>query len=107
MATKTYGGVTAEQLKSWKEKYDVSEVWVKNRAGKIVGGYVRNPNRDEICIIVDKQAAGKVFESKEFFAKNCWLGGDEECITDEQTAISFAIASAAAVAFLETGIKKL
>lgn len=96
------GNITAEQIKEWKAKYGtVHKITVKVSETDTATGYLRKPNRNHKATALSMYAKDKILECGEFLRNNCWLGGDERLLNEDDIADTAAIQASGIVKFLD------
>lgn len=108
-AKKLPGGVTAEQLKAWKEEHgSVLQVSAELGSGNSVTCYLKPvKERHQFAAAYSFIGANKLLEAGELILKNCWLGGDEVIKTDDKTNAAVAMAAYQAMELPTTHTKKI
>lgn len=101
------GGVTQDQLEAWKAKHkEVFIVSVKRNDGTVVTGYFKKAGRDVIANCVNMASTERIFEAREFLAKNTFLGGDPAIDTDEDVSIAVQVNLWKSLNFLQAEVQK-
>lgn len=73
---------TPEDIAGWKEKYGAEKVFEITSDDKTKVCYLRKPGRLDLDYAAKAGEQG-AFKFNEALMKQCWLGGDEEMITDD------------------------
>jgi hypothetical protein len=93
---------TEDQIKLWKEQHgDVYQIKVEDSVC-----YLKKPDRKTLGYA---SQAGKTDPMKfnEVIIKGCWLGGDEEIMTNDSLFLGACTQLAVVVAFKEAELVKL
>lgn len=103
------GGVTRDQIEKWKKQYgEVHVIEVKQDKGDPVVAYLKPvKERNIYASVFSFMQSGKMLEAGEVILANCFLGGDELIKTDEQIAVSAAMAAYNVFKLPEVTVKKL
>lgn len=102
------GNVSDEQIKLWKKKHkEVTQIFVKISEEDIAYGYLKKPSRDHKAIAVSMYAQHQLMETGEFLLDNCWLGGDDRLLNDEDARQSASIQARNIVNFLVGGSQRM
>lgn len=102
------GNVSDEQIKIWKKKHkEVTQIFVKISEDDTAYGYLKKPSRDHKAIAVSMYAQHQLMETGEFLLDNCWLGGDDRLLNDEDARQSASIQARNIVNFLEGGSQRM
>ena len=100
-ATKS-GKITKAQIDEWKKKHKkVHTLTVKVGDNDTAVGYLRKPSRSHKGTALSMYSQHKILEAGEFLKTNCWLGGDERLLNDEDIADSASVQAAGIVNFLD------
>lgn len=84
------GGVTEETVAKWKKEHGrVWELDVPVR-DKVHRGYLRKMKRHEFSRASTFISRDEPYKLGEYALENCWLGGDEEILNDEDLFIGAA-----------------
>ncbi len=96
------GNISQEQIATWKKQHGIVyklEVTVSEKDKAV--GYLRKPNRNHKATALSMYAKDKILECGEFIRNNCWLGGDERLLNENDIADSAAIQASAIIKFLD------
>jgi len=96
------GIVSAEQIAEWKKKHGtVHVIKVTVKEGDVATGYLRKPNRNHKATALSMYAKDKILECGVFLRNNCWLGGDERLMADDDIADTAAIQANGIIKFMD------
>lgn len=94
------GNVSQEQIKTWKKEHKTVHVLKINVSDKDVAvGYLKKPSRNHKATALSMYSQNKVLEAGEFLKTNCWLGGDDRLLNNEDIADSASVQAAGIVKF--------
>lgn len=94
--------VTQNQIATWKKKHgEVFEIRVKGKKG-----YFRTPDRATLSLVL-ANANKDPLRATEIVAKNSFLGGDEELLSDDSLFFSVSSKLHELMQFKEATLKKL
>jgi len=83
------------------------ELTVQDDNGTTLTGYLKKPTRNIVARAMSLLAQNKVLEAGEFVLENCFAGGDEQLLQDEDLKVAAAMQSIQAVQVLDGELKKL
>jgi len=102
------GLATPEQIAAWKTEHkEVTEVKVSVEDNELAVCYIRKPDRNITAKALSLYHQDKPLQSGEFIRDNCWIGGDPRTKSDEDIAMSVALACNQLVPLMEVVSKKL
>ncbi|GAA4271632.1 hypothetical protein U6A24_13685 [Aquimarina gracilis] len=88
------GNITEAQLHTWKNKYGkLVKVEVENDEGETRFAYFRKPTMATRAAVLQTSKTDE-FKALEVLFKNCYLGGDEEVVQDDDLKLSVITAFA-------------
>lgn len=93
--------VTPEQIADWKRKY--GEVYIATSEGRTA--YLRRPDRKIISAAAVLGGADNL-KQKEVLIRNCWLGGDEEMLTEDKYFLGLSTQIDALIEVAQVELKK-
>jgi hypothetical protein len=85
-------------------KYELS---VQDEAGNAITGYLKKPSRNVIARAMSLLAQNKILEAGEFVLENCFAGGDQRLLEDEDLKTAAAMQAIQSVQVLDGELKKL
>lgn len=96
--------ITAQQIEQWKQQHkDIYQISVDDKTC-----YVRKPKRQELSYAMVGSNGGKdIVKMQEILVKSCWLGGDEEMMTDDSMFFALAEKVSELIPKKEAELKKL
>lgn len=109
MAEETKSGtILKAQIDAWKKEHgSVYKLEVKVSENDKAVGYLRKPTRNHKATALSMYAKDKILECGEFIRNNCWLGGDERLLKENDIADSAAIQASGVVKFLDGSLGEI
>ncbi|MDF7813607.1 hypothetical protein [Hymenobacter sp. YC55] len=96
---------TLDELK--KEHGDVQTLTLKDKAGNVVAvAHLKEPGRSVVARSMSLIAQNKPMEAGEFILENCFVGGNDQVLTNEKLKMSAAMQVIALVELLDGELKK-
>ncbi|MCK8520235.1 hypothetical protein M0D21_01580 [Aquimarina sp. D1M17] len=101
------GNITESQLHAWKSKFGkLIKVEVENDEGEMRFAYFRKPTMSTRAAVLQTSKTDE-FKALEVLFKNCYLGGDEEIVQDDDLKLSVITAFADLTQPKEAKAKKI
>lgn len=84
-----YGKVTQLELNKWKETNpDIFIIEVDGDSEKdVIGGYFKKPDLPILAMAMKDFESDPIMSGKKMF-DNCWLGGDERMLTNDECKVA-------------------
>lgn len=105
-------GIDAASIEQWKKEHKVTElqqiyVYTTPEKTEVAVGFLKTADRIVVGRAMSLYSAGEQLEANDLVLSNCWVGGDERLLKQDNLRIAASVQAGACIEILEGGTKKV